>query len=126
MDIIGISAMLAPSAFSLVGSLYLYKLHRKDDARDKERERQKVAERIDRDKRDKESRMIRNGITAVLRDRIVQAYMYYENIGYLPLKERENIYMMYVAYHDLGGNGLVTQLYNELNELPCTKEDDKR
>lgn len=125
MDIIGISAMLAPSAFSLVGSLYLYKLHRKDDACDKERERRKVADRIEREKRDKESRMIRNGITAVLRDRIVQAYMYYENIGYLPLKERENIYMMYVAYHDLGGNGLVTQLYNELNELPCTKEDDK-
>lgn len=124
MDIIGISAMLVPSAFSLVGSLYLYKLHRKDDARDKERERRKVAERIEREKRDEESRMIRNGITAVLRDRIVQAYMYYENIGYLPLKERENIYMMYVAYHDLGGNGLVTQLYNELNELPCTKEDD--
>lgn len=126
MDIIGISAMLAPSAFSLVGSLYLYKLHRKDDARDKERERRKVAERIEREKRDEESRIIRNGITAVLRDRIVQTYMYYENIGYLPLKERENIYMMYVAYHDLGGNGLVTQLYNELNELPCTKEDDKR
>lgn len=126
MDIIGISAMLVPSAFSLVGSLYLYKLHRKDDARDKERERRKVAEHIEREKRDEESRMIRNGITAVLRDRIVQAYMYYENIGYLPLKERENIYMMYVAYHDLGGNGLVTQLYNELNELPCTKEDDKR
>ena len=125
MDIIGISAMLAPSAFSLVGSLYLYKLHRKDDARDKERERRKVADRIEREKLDKESRMIRNGVTAVLRDRIVQAYMYYENIGYLPLKERENIYMMYVAYHDLGGNGLVTQLYNELNELPCTKEDDK-
>lgn len=124
MDIIGISAMLVPSAFSLVGSLYLYKLHRKDDARDKERERRKVAERIEREKRDEESRMIRNGITAVLRDRIVQAYMYYENIGYLPLKERENIYMMYVAYHDLGGNGLVTQLYNELNELPCTEEDD--
>ena len=116
--------MLAPSAFSLVGSLYLYKLHRKDDERDKEHERRKVAERIEREKRDEESRMIRNGITAVLRDRIVQAYMYYESKGYLPLKERENIYMMYVAYHDLVGNGLVTQLYNELNELPHTKEDD--
>lgn len=126
MDIISISAMLAPSAFSLVGSLYLYKLHRKDDARDKEHERRKVAERIEREKRDEESRMIRNGITAVLRDRIVQAYMYYESKGYLPLKERENIYMMYVAYHDLGGNGLVTQLYNEMQELPHTKEDDKR
>ena len=124
MDTISISAMLAPSAFSLVGSLYLYKLHRKDDERDKEHERRKVAERIEREKRDEESRMIRNGITAVLRDRIVQAYMYYESKGYLPLKERENIYMMYVAYHDLGGNGLVTQLYNELNELPHTKEDD--
>lgn len=126
MDIIGISAMLAPSAFSLVGSLYLYKLHRKDDARDKERERRKVAERIEREKRDKESRMIRNGITAVLRDRIVQAYTYYESKGFLPLNERENIYLMYTAYHDLGGNGLVTQLYNELQELPHVKEDDKR
>lgn len=126
MDIIGISAMLAPSAFSLVGSLYLYKLHRKDDARDKERERQKVAERIEREKRETESLMIRNGITAVLRDRIVQAYTYYESRGFLPLKERENIYLMYTAYHDLGGNGLVTQLYNELQELPHVKEDDKK
>jgi hypothetical protein len=37
---------------------------------------------------------------------------------WMPLYARENILEMYSAYHDLGGNGAITKLMKELEDLP--------
>ena len=65
-----------------------------------------------------ESEAIRNGLCAVLRDRIIQSATYYEEKGFIPIRDMENMSLMYKAYHNLGGNGLVTKVYKEVLELP--------
>lgn len=61
-------------------------------------------------------------LQALLRDRIIQAYNHYKAKGYIPIYGRENVEAMYTQYHALGGNGTITQLIEELNELPTTCE----
>lgn len=72
----------------------------------------------DKEKERKESEAIKNGIRAVLRDRILQAYNHFSVKGKIQIEELENISNMYIAYHNLGGNGVVTSIYNKVLEIP--------
>lgn len=64
---------------------------------------------------------LEKGLRALLRDRIIYTYNYYEEKKFCPIYAKENVTSMYDEYHALGGNGTITQLYEELMELP-TKE----
>lgn len=72
----------------------------------------------DKEKERKESEAIKQGIRAVLRDRILQAYNHFSVKGKIKIEELENISNMYIAYHNLGGNGVVTSIYNKVLEIP--------
>lgn len=41
--------------------------------------------------------------------------------GEIPIYALDNINKMYTAYHNLGGNGTITELYNEVKELPLAR-----
>lgn len=59
------------------------------------------------------------GLQALLRDRLVQAYNHSVHTrGFCPIYEKENITGMYEQYHNLGGNGAVKKLYDEIMDLP--------
>lgn len=58
------------------------------------------------------------GIQALLRDRVVQAYYHYIERGWITLHGLEATEKMYTEYHNLGGNGTVTKLMEDLRELP--------
>lgn len=65
------------------------------------------------------SESIAYGVQALLRDRIIQAYNhYYRDYGYCPIYAKDNISEMYRRYHTLGGNGTITELMEQLMELP--------
>ena len=72
----------------------------------------------EKEKEIEESEAIKNGIRAVLRDRILQAYNHFSAKGKIHIEELENISNMYIAYHNLGGNGVVTSIYNKVLEIP--------
>jgi hypothetical protein len=57
------------------------------------------------------------GIRALLRDRIVQAYYHYAERGWITLHGLENVETLYREYHALGGNGTVTKLVEALRAL---------
>ena len=60
-----------------------------------------------------------DGVQALLRDRIVQAYNHYAlEKKYCPIYAKDNINALYEAYHRLGGNGVVTGLKEKLDALP--------
>lgn len=61
---------------------------------------------------------IEQGMQALLRDRIIQAYNHYTDKGFCPIYGRQNVESLYNAYHALGGNGTITELYNKLKSLP--------
>ncbi len=73
-------------------------------------------------KRVKETRVkqtaIEEGMQALLRDRIIQAYNHYTDKGFCPIYGMENVESLYNAYHTLGGNGAITNIYNKLKQLP--------
>lgn len=60
---------------------------------------------------------VERGIQALLRDRIVQAYYHYSERGWITLHGLEAVEKMYAEYHNLGGNGAVTKLIEDLKEL---------
>ena len=64
------------------------------------------------------------GVQAVLRDRILERCTYHERLVYADVHDRENIEPMYEAYHNLGGNGMVTDLYNKFRTLPIAPLKD--
>lgn len=71
----------------------------------------------------KKQEAIEEGIQALLRDRIIQAYNHYIEKGYCPIYGHENVEALYSQYHALGGNGTVTKLIEKLRELPTEKEE---
>ena len=71
-----------------------------------------------------EQQYLKNGLQALLRDRIVQAYYKCIEQGYCPIYMLESISLMYQEYHNLGGNSFVTQLMDELMKLPKIKPDE--
>lgn len=65
---------------------------------------------------------IKDGLRAVLQFRILLSYNYYVRQKYIPTQEMTSITAMYKAYHSLGGNGMITQIYNEMMGMPHFKE----
>lgn len=61
---------------------------------------------------------LRYGVLALLRNSLIRNYNDYMHRGYVPIYAMDSIETMYQAYRDLGGNGAVTKLYQELKELP--------
>lgn len=69
----------------------------------------------------KEQEAIKGGVQAILRDRIISSYNQYMEKGYCPIYARDNVTKLYEQYHNLGGNGTVTHLVEELENLPTDK-----
>lgn len=65
---------------------------------------------------------MRDGIKAILRDRIIQADIHFSNTKDLSAEQEENIQLMYEAYHALGGNGVVTNAYKHLMAIPLKRQ----
>jgi len=72
-----------------------------------------------------EQEAIKKGIQALLRDRIIEQYNKWMEKGYIPIYAMDTVEAMYHQYHALGGNGTITDLVEELKELPHRKEDVK-
>ena len=66
----------------------------------------------------RKNRAINDGIQALLRDRIIQAYNHYQDKSYCPIYGKENVKRMYDAYHVLGGNDVATKLKDTLLNMP--------
>ena len=58
------------------------------------------------------------GVQAMLRDRLLQGYRFYEEKGFADYDERSNMENMYTAYHNLGKNGVMDDMHKKFKELP--------
>lgn len=72
-------------------------------------------------KKFKEQEAIKEGLIAILHDRLFQSGMYFIEKGEITITALDNIEGIYVAYHNLGGNGTGTEIYERVKELPLTK-----
>lgn len=61
------------------------------------------------------------GVQALLRNEIIKSYNHFMTQKEIPIHERDNINKLYCEYKNLGGNGTITHLMEELEDLPVKR-----
>ncbi len=61
------------------------------------------------------------GTMLLLRVQLIEYHDRYMREGHIPSYALENFIEMYEAYHELGGNGMITKMYDEVLELEVRK-----
>jgi len=69
-------------------------------------------------KQQDESKAVKEGVVAILHDRLYQSCEYFIAKGSIDVSALKNIECLYEAYHKLGGNGTGTTLYEKVKALP--------
>lgn len=57
------------------------------------------------------------GTMLLLRVQLIEYHHKYMELGEIPSYVYQNFVDMYEAYHELGGNGMITKMYEEIQEL---------
>ena len=65
------------------------------------------------------------GTMLLLRVQLIEYHDKYTSLGSIPSYAYENFCEMYGAYHELGGNGMVTKMKEEIDELHLKKKEVK-
>lgn len=74
-------------------------------------------------KRDrKEAQALKAGVRALLRSELMRTHHDAMREGSCSTTDKEVMERTYRAYHDLGGNGIATNLYEEMMRLPTHDE----
>ena len=68
-------------------------------------------------KNKKKDLAIEQGVQALLRNEIIRRYREFESKGEISILDQENLDEMFVQYQNLGGNGTVKKMMNDLYEL---------
>lgn len=66
-------------------------------------------------KRDRDANS--KGTMLLLRVQLIEYHSKYTQLGNIPSYAYQNFCEMYEAYHELGGNGMVTKMKQEIDEL---------
>lgn len=66
----------------------------------------------------KKQKAVENGVQALLRNELIRRYREYEAKGEITILDKENITHMFEEYKNLGGNGTVKSMFEDLLELP--------
>lgn len=64
------------------------------------------------------------GTMLLLRVQLIEYHDKYTELGEIPSYAYQNFCEMYEAYHDLGGNGMVTKMYEEIHELHLHRKEN--
>lgn len=63
---------------------------------------------------------IKDGIKALLKNKIIEKYHYHKEIGTITIFDKQLISDLYREYHNLDGNGIIDDLMDEINNLPIS------
>jgi len=72
-------------------------------------------------KRDRDANS--KGTMLLLRVQLIEYHSKYTQLGNIPSYAYQNFCEMYEAYHELGGNGMVTKMMHEIEELHLKKKE---
>ncbi len=74
----------------------------------------------------RETEAIRAGMRVLLRAQLVRLMMEAGERGWVSLRDAENVNLMRKAYEELGGNGLVEEIYKSFCHLPHVEPKGRR
>ena len=75
---------------------------------------------LKRQKKDRDANS--KGTMLLLRVTLIEYHDKYMALGKIPSYAYENFDDMYESYHELGGNGMVTHMYEDIKKLEIKKE----
>ena len=64
------------------------------------------------------------GTMLLLRVQLIEYHDKYMALGEIPSYAYDNFVEMYEAYHKLGGNGMITKMYDEIRELHLKRKGE--
>jgi len=70
----------------------------------------------------REQELIKEGVLALLHDRLYQTCRDHICNGYCPVEDLKNTEYLYRSYHDLGGNGTGTELFERVKRMPIDEK----
>lgn len=95
----------------------------------KEQRKQKAVDVAERNARIRQEQEERNnnsrGTMLLLRVQLIEYHDKYMKSGAIPSYAYENFTEMYKAYHALGGNGMITKMMHEIEELHLKKKEER-
>lgn len=95
----------------------------------KEQKKQKQVDAQERDVRIEAEKKLREansrGTMLLLRVQLIEYHDKYMKLGEIPSYAYENFTEMYKAYHNLGGNGMVTKMYDEIQKIHLKQNGGK-
>lgn len=68
----------------------------------------------------------RRGTMLLLRVQLIEYHDKYVKLGEIPSYAYQNFVEMYEAYHELGGNGMATKMYKEIEELHLKQKTERK
>ena len=93
-----------------------------------EQKKKQATDAKERDARIAEEKKVRNansaGTMLLLRVQLIEYHDKYMKLGTIPSYAYENFCEMYKAYHRLGGNGMITKMMHEIEELHLKEKGD--
>lgn len=109
---------LITAAFTIISGVFLYLITDQFKKADKLKEAEAKAVKALKEEQDKrmqlemlEQAVIKQGLLALLHDRLYESCQFYINQGWLSAQDLKSLTYLYEAYHKLGGNGTGTALY---------------
>ncbi len=95
-----------------------------------EQKKQKIEDAKERDNRIKKETEQRSanskGTMLLLRVQLIEYHDRYIAQGSIPSYAYQNFCEMYETYHELGGNGMITKMMHEIEELHLKKKEKER
>ena len=93
-----------------------------------EQKKKQATDAKERDARIAEEKKVRNansaGTMLLLRVQLIEYHDKYMKLGTIPSYAYENFCEIYKAYHRLGGNGMITKMMHEIEELHLKEKGD--
>lgn len=102
----------------IVSILTAFIKHLSSKLKEEREERKKKSE-----EESKEQALLKEGVLALLHDRIYQACQYHIQNNYISIQDLNNLEYLYKGYSGLGGNGTGEELYNRCKALQIVPND---
>lgn len=74
--------------------------------------------RVEKEKVDEENELFKSALRALLRSELMRTHHQAVRDGHASTLDKEVMERTYKSYHHLGGNGIATNLYDEMMALP--------
>jgi len=75
------------------------------------------------DKVNRDFELMKSGMMYLLKAQLKADYEYYNKQGFCSVEDKEDYSNLYHTYHELGGNGLGTNLYDLVMSMPTIQSE---